>query len=132
MSSITNAEIIEAFNKLKEKAYILVKELEESKPYKIVRMFRHKTKFGNIVIAELEDAMLYLPKRYNSLEDKVIEGAGNEKFILTKKLENHAYILELRELLPGNEYSNEEDERFYIPNSQPIFCWEPSKIPRMY
>ncbi|XP_065368829.1 uncharacterized protein LOC135961260 [Calliphora vicina] len=130
--TITNAEIVTAFNKLKAKSYLSVKDLQPSKSYKILNMFRHRNKYGNVVIAELEDGMLYLPKRYNSLEDKIIVGAGDEKFNLTKKLENNSYILELEEAIPVDPNDKDAEEDFFIPNSQPFFSWEATKIPRIY
>ena len=62
-NKITNANIVAAFNKLKTRPYLATKDLLPSKSYKVLAMFRHKNKYGNVVIAELEEGMLYLPKR---------------------------------------------------------------------
>ena len=78
-NNITNADIVAAFNKLKTRPYLAIKNLLPSKPYKVLTMFRHKNKYGNVVIAELEEGMLNLPKRYNNLEDNIIEGVYNIK-----------------------------------------------------
>ena len=59
--------LIAAFNKLKTRPYLAAKGLHPSKAYKVLSMFRYKNKYGNVVMAEIEDGMLYLPKRYNNL-----------------------------------------------------------------
>lgn len=38
-----------------------------------------------------------MPKRYNTLEDKVIHAFANEEFMLAKKEENGVQVLELEE-----------------------------------
>ena len=129
-NKITNADILAAFNKLKNRPYLATKDLLPSKAYKVLSMFRHKNKYGNVVMAEIEDGMLYLPKRYNNLEDKVIYGVSNEQFTLRRKLENCLYVLELEEVVSKNTAGEDEVGEFFIPNSQPYFSWENSKIPR--
>ena len=131
-NKITNANIVAAFNKLKTRPYLATKDLLPSKSYKVLAMFRHKNKYGNVVIAELEEGMLYLPKRYNNLEDNIIEGVYNEQFILRRKLENDLNILELEEEASENSTVGDEVGEFFIPNSQPLFSWENTKIPRNY
>lgn len=127
-NNITNADIVAAFNKLKTRPYLAIKDLLPSKPYKVLTMFRHKNKYGNVVIAELEEGMLYLPKRYNNLEDNIIEGVYNEQFILRRKLENGLHVLELEEAAGDNSAVEDEVREFFIPNSQSLFSWENSKI----
>lgn len=131
ISKVTNAEIIAAFNKLKTKPNISLKDLQSSKQHKVLSLFRHKTKYGNVVIAELEDTLLYLPKQYNNLNDNVIEGVANKKFTLTKKLENNNNVLELEKSIIVAESEKDIDETFFIPNSQPFFSWESPKVPRI-
>lgn len=129
-NKITNVDIVAAFNKLKTRPYLAAKDLLPSTPYKVLTMFRHKNKYGNVVMVELEEGMFYLPKRYNNLEDKVIDGVNNGQFTLTRKTENGLYILELEELISENTTGEDGMGDFFIPNSQPFFSWENRKIPR--
>lgn len=95
-------------------------------------MYRHSTKRGNVVVAELEDYKLYLPDRFNALEDRIIEEVSNGGYVLIKKLdERNQYELFVEEAIHDDDDEEDEDPQFFIPNGQPLFGWEKIKRPRV-
>lgn len=77
------------------KPTIKVIELEQSRKYKVTKIRRVQTKFGCSIVAELDgEKQMFLPKRYNKLEDAEL------KHIIEAGL--HIKLLEVREI-GGNQ-----------------------------
>lgn len=83
--------------------------MEEDKAFLIDGAYRTTTKYGNSVVVQLGEIILYLPKRFNALDDDVIEGLSNGSFSLRKiplKDDEDKSIckLEIQENIPSNEF----------------------------
>lgn len=58
--------------------------MEENKNYLINGAYRTTTKYGNSVVLQLGETVLYLPKRFNALNDDVIENLSIGSFSVRK------------------------------------------------
>lgn len=101
----SNAEIISSFNFLNMKKIISIKEMIPHKEYAIDGSYRTKTKYGDSVVLKLEDQILYLPKRYNSLGDDLVQRLSDGAFTISKiplseDQDNSLCRLELKQRLP--------------------------------
>lgn len=80
----SNAEVVSSFNALNFKKILNIKDMEENKNYSIDGSYRTTTKYGNVVVLQLGDRNLYLPKRFNTLDDEVIGSLSNGVFSISK------------------------------------------------
>ena len=83
--------------------------MEEDKNYSIDGSYRTTTKYGNVVVLQLGDRNLYLPKRFNTLGDDVIGNLSNGSFSISKipltdDEDKSLCKLEIQENLPINEF----------------------------
>lgn len=130
---VTAKEVSEAFQKLRSVGYISFSKLPSNKTFIITNMYRNNTKRGSVVVAELEDYKLYLPDRFNALEDKIIEEVADGGYVLIKKLDERSqYELFVEKAIveDDNDEDDDEDTQFFIPNAQPLFGWEKAKRQR--
>lgn len=130
LKTYSNLEICAAFNKLKKKPYMSLKDMQLKKAYTVKRLIRQTTRFGSALVAELKDCMVYLPKRYSELDNDILDGVKSEKFTLSKILDddNTNFIFEL-EIRPEITAEDEEDgdHTMFVPHAQQFFSWEPNK-----
>ena len=63
----SNAQVVSSFNALNFKKILNIKDMEENKNYSIDGSYRTTTEYGNVVVLQLGDRNLYLPKRFNTL-----------------------------------------------------------------
>lgn len=104
-----NAEVISSFNALNFKKILNIKDMEGNKSYSIDGAYRTTTKYGNSVVLQLGERNLYLPKRFNTLDDEVIASLSNGLFYISKiplkdDEDNSLYKLEIQERLPSNAF----------------------------
>lgn len=93
-------DVIAAFNSYNLKTIIRVKDMVANKAYPIDGAYRSTTKYGETVVLHLEDGVFYLPKRFNSMSnellEKITEGAFSiSKVVLHEEMNDPAYKLEL-------------------------------------
>lgn len=105
----TNMEVISTFNAFNLKNIISIKDMVLSKLYLIDGAYRTTTKFGKSIVFQLDAGLLYLPKRFNTLEDhfldKISDGAFTiSKIPLNEDKNDSAYRLELSEVLNTDIY----------------------------
>lgn len=83
--------------------------MEDGKNFLIDGAYRTTTKYGNSVVVQLGERILYLPKRFNTLDDEVIESLSNGSFSISKiplkddEDKSHCK-LEIQEHLPSNSF----------------------------
>lgn len=111
----SNADVVSSFNALNFKKILSVKDMEESKAFLIDGAYRTTTKYGSVIVVQLGESILYLPKRFNTLNDDVIASLSTGSFYISKiplKDDDDKSLskLELQEYLPPNalyqSYSN--------------------------
>lgn len=68
------------------KQIIKIKDLIANKAYLINKAYKTTTKYGESVVFELQEGIIFLPKRYNSLGDDILEKISDGPFSLTKTL----------------------------------------------
>jgi len=67
-------------------------KMESEMRYPIRRAQRKKTSLGMALTFELEEYMLYLPERYSTLEDSIIEYIKDNLFCIIKRNDNNLYL----------------------------------------
>lgn len=80
-----------------------------NKVYIIDGAYRTTTKYGESIVLQLDAGLLYLPKRFNSLENHALEKISDGAFSISKRLQHEdknesAYKLELSELLNNTNF----------------------------
>lgn len=105
----TNEDIISVFNSHNLKNIHKLKDMIVNKAYLIDGAYRTTTKYGDSVVLQLEDGLLYLPKRYNLLGndvlDKITDGAFTiSKVLLHEDKNDSAFKLELNEHFNSNTF----------------------------
>lgn len=83
--------------------------MEMMKDYIINDARRTSTKYGDAIVLELGDKLLYLPKRYNALDNEAIDCISRGSFSISKipqkdDNENSPYRLQIKELLPVDAF----------------------------
>lgn len=102
--------VVTTFNSLNSLKKILsISDMEARKEYIIDGAQKTSSKYGDVVVLELGDKLLYLPKRYNSLDDGEVECISRGPFSISKiplkdGTENSSYRLEIKELLPADSF----------------------------
>lgn len=95
------------------KSIIPLKSMEINKPYKILRAHRTNTIFGERIRVETEDACIFLPQRFTTVEDHIWEALmKSETYVLNKGAHGRSYIMEFKSLmqLQDDEEKSEIDE----------------------
>lgn len=99
----SNTEIIETFNKLNFKKILSLKEMALNTEYPIKAAYKATTPYGEKIVLQLNECILYLPSRFLSLADEVIKRIGDGVFAVVKlQLREGSELskLELRQMLP--------------------------------
>lgn len=110
----SNTDIVSSFNALNLKKVLSVKDMDDNKVYLIDGAYRTTTKYGSVIVVQLGENILYLPKRFNTLNDDVIASLSTGTFSISKiplkdDDDNSLSKLEIREYLPP--------DAFYAPYS---------------
>lgn len=105
----SKSNLVEVFNNKNLKKILSVKDMEPGKEYPIIGCSRMKTPYGNSVVVELIDNIIYLPKRFNFLDDNAIKHLGDNTFSISKTpinedSNNLLYRLEINERLHSNNF----------------------------
>lgn len=101
--------VVTTFNSLNLKKILSISEMEARKEYVIEGAHKTSSKYGNVIVLELGDKLLYLPRRYNSLDDGEVECISRGPFSISKiplkeGTDNSLCRLEIRELLPADSF----------------------------
>lgn len=80
-----NLELISKFNNKNLKPILNVKDMVLHHEYVIDGCYRTTTKYGDAVVLSLEGHTLYLPKRFNSLDDITIRCINEGSFSISKQ-----------------------------------------------
>lgn len=96
--------ILNKFNILSSKSLIHIKDLETSKRYPVMNVQRVITKYGSTLKVELENNIIFLPNRYNSLTDEDINELSFGGYQMYREGERNLIL--------------EEMETMFIPNTQ--------------
>lgn len=78
-------QFLKNLNSIKErvrKPIMKTTEIPINKKFKIIKALRVKTKFGEKVMIELDESVLFLPESYNALEDSTIEALNSHTFYI--------------------------------------------------
>lgn len=94
--------------------YKKLHELENGKHYKILKLNKIKTKFGDCVVAQFKDFKTFLPTRINSdvlpILDQIQEELKTAEVYLIKNMTNnqpnYSFVMSV-----SNEEEEEEEER---------------------
>lgn len=83
--------------------------MQENVDYIIDCAQRTSCKYGEVIVLELEDNILYLPRRFNSLEDVALVTISTGRFSISKvhlkdSEGSYLYRLEIKEALPTNAF----------------------------
>lgn len=75
--------LLEAFNLFSSVAWLNLSTMEKNFAYNITDIHKHVTKFGDRLMVELDKThKLYLPERYNALNDKQIAELSTGNYVL--------------------------------------------------
>lgn len=106
---LSTANVINSFNSQNMKEFLKIKDLVLNKAYLISKAYRTTTKYGESVVLQLKDGHLFLPKRYNALEDDILEKISEGAFSLTRVLLDEGgtnFKLELSEAFNNTYFSS--------------------------
>lgn len=86
------SEILKELNNIKniqtegfKKQCLRLSDIPLNQQMRILKAERKDTMFGPKIMLEVEEHVLFLPKRYNELSDKALEAMGKGSFTLEKK-----------------------------------------------
>ena len=80
--------LITKFNNLNKKTLIHIKELKDSTKYTVKNAKRVTSKYGTTIQIELENNIMFLPNRYNTLSDDDIIELASGIYCICKQGEN--------------------------------------------
>lgn len=99
----SSSELVKTFNFLNFRKIISMKELKSNTDYLVSGAYRTTTKYGEKIVLKLEDGILYLPSRFNSLGDDAITSLCSGMFSVIKlplrEGSETLYKLELKEFI---------------------------------
>lgn len=103
----SNTELIETFNFLNFKKILSIKDMKENTEYIISGAYRTTTKYGDKLVLKLSDSILYLPSRFSTLGDDVVQRLNDGTFTITKsplREGSTLYRLDLKQILPTDVF----------------------------
>lgn len=105
----SSTDLVKAFNFLNFKKIVTMKELKPNTDYAVSGAYRTTTKYGEKIVLKLEDGILYLPSRYNSLGDDALTMLCSGLYSVMKTqlregLSSTLYKIELKQSLPTDTY----------------------------
>jgi len=80
--------IIKEFNKFNKMTLLSKTRMPQNVRFPILKAERKTTKVGESIALELEEHILYMPERYTSLQDDIINEMVDEKFYIYKCNDN--------------------------------------------
>jgi len=80
--------VVKEFNKFNKKTLLSKTRMPENVRFPILKAERKTTKVGESIALELEEHILYMPERYNSLQDGIFNGMVDGKFNIYKGKDN--------------------------------------------
>jgi len=80
--------VVKEFNKFNKKTLLSKTRMPENVRFPISKAERKTTKVGESIALELEEHILYMPERYTSLQDDIINEMVDGKFNISKSNDN--------------------------------------------
>lgn len=84
MSTPTIA-LINKFNGLNNKTILHIRDMQNLKPYPILKMSRVTTKYGECIKIEVDKHLIFLPHRYNIITDEEIIELSSGSYVIKKE-----------------------------------------------
>jgi len=80
--------VVKEFNKFNKKTLLSKTRMTENVRFPILKAELKTTKVGESIALELEEHILYVPERYTSLQDDIINEMVDGKFNIYKSNDN--------------------------------------------
>lgn len=107
-------QIMSEFSKLNQKSILKSSEMVTDYSYKILKARRVKTKFGNKVLLELENNILFLPARFNKISDEVITNLSLGAYMVYRTTIDDGKTFQLRLNLYTEMLNDLQSQMFYL------------------
>ena len=116
MSGINS--LINKFENLNNKTILHIKDMENMKSYPILKAAKTTTKYGESIQIDVQNYIIFLPARYNSLLDEDILELSSGKYCIRKEAgeDEKSYLLHL-DHFDLNEYIITQN------GSYPVWKW---------
>lgn len=113
----SNNTLINKFNGMNNKTILHIKEMENLKNYPVLKAAKVKTKYGDSIQVEIEEHVIFLPTRYNSLTEEDISELSSGNYLIKKEVgeDEKSYRLQL-ERFNMNEFIMTQNGQYPIWN----------------